>query len=81
MDSPKYIGIVKDQHLGVELAASGDDINEVDRLTMTAWRTASDGSVSSSEPPLWDSYVRLRQVVKVLGQEAYIKLVTHGVDQ
>ena len=77
MDSPTFVGIVKDQHLGVELAASGDDINEVDRLTVTAWRTAVDGSEPPSEPPLWDSYVRLRQVVKVLGQKAYIKIVTH----
>ena len=76
MDSPKYVGIVKDQAVGIDLVASGDDINEVDRLSLTAWRTASDGSEPSSEPPLWDTYIRLRDVVKVLGQEAYIKLVT-----
>lgn len=74
MDSPRFISVLVRPHLPnpLLLVAGGETLREVETAALTAYSGISQLTPPDVEPPMWDTYVRARDVVNANPP------VTHG---
>lgn len=67
MNSPKFVSllIVPGQPNPVRLVTPGETLRDVESAGVVAWRAQSQLG-GTDEPPMWDTYVRVREVATVL---------------
>ena len=65
MNSPNFVSllIVPDQPNPVRLAGFGETLREVENSGLLAWQAQSQLG-SPGESPMWDAYIRVRDVVQ-----------------
>ena len=65
MNSPKFISllIVPEKPNPVRLAGFGETLREVENSGLLAWQAESQLG-SAGEPPMWETYIRVRDVVQ-----------------
>ena len=66
MNSPKFISIVVRPHLPnpLLLVAGGETLREVETAALTAYSGVAQLTPADVEPPMWDTYVRVRDVIR-----------------
>lgn len=67
MNSPKFVSVlvVPGQPNPVRIIAPGETLRDVDSAGVVAWQ-AQNQLGGTDEPPMWDTYVRVRDVMSVL---------------
>lgn len=70
MNSPKFVSllIVPDQPNPVRLAGFGETLREVENSGLLAWQAQSQLG-SPGEPPMWDTYIRVRDLPREDGPQ------------
>ena len=65
MNSPKFISLVVVPYSAnpLRVANGADTLREVEAAALIAWNAESQLTPEDAEPPMWDTYVRVRDVV------------------